>query len=46
MGTLDLEAMVAGAVTVGLRVSGILVFAPFLGSSSMRLASREGWHWR
>ena len=35
MGTLDLEAMVAGAVTVGLRVSGILVFAPFLGSSSI-----------
>ena len=31
MGMLDLETMVAGAVTVGLRVSGILVFAPFLG---------------
>ncbi len=35
MGTLNLETMVAGAVTVGLRVSGILVFAPFLGSSSI-----------
>jgi flagellar biosynthetic protein FliR len=35
MGTLDLETMVSGAVTVGLRVSGILVFAPFLGSSSI-----------
>ena len=35
MGTLELETMVAGAVTVGLRVSGILVFAPFLGSTSI-----------
>jgi flagellar biosynthetic protein FliR len=35
MRTLELETMVAGAVTVGLRVSGILVFAPFLGSSSI-----------
>jgi flagellar biosynthetic protein FliR len=35
MGTLELETIVAGAVTVGLRVSGILVFAPFLGSSSI-----------
>jgi flagellar biosynthetic protein FliR len=32
---LELETMIAGAVTVGLRVSGILVFAPFLGSSSI-----------
>ena len=35
MGTLELETMIAGAVTVGLRVSGILVFAPFLGSTSI-----------
>jgi len=42
MGTLDLGAMVAGAVTVGLRVSGILVFAPFLGSSSIAPRIKAG----
>jgi flagellar biosynthesis protein FliR len=42
MGTLELETIVAGAVTVGLRVSGILVFAPFLGSSSIAPRIKAG----
>jgi len=42
MAILQLETLVAGAVTVGLRVSGILVFAPFLGSASIAPRIKAG----
>lgn len=39
---LRLEGMVAGVVFVGTRISGLLVFAPFLGSSAIATRIKVG----
>ena len=39
----NLDNTVLGMASVGMRISGLLLFAPFFGSDAIAPASRSGW---